>query len=242
MNKYIIVIIIVITYFLALYCKARLANFNNSLFKDTYTESSKFFSLDKCVYYKECCYNSNLIIDNPLDDNFYGSKGFILEFDSYNYSEIFKENNVEFMNEFFKDVRKPYATNFILNVLIIPSKKKSKKNINFFNTISKSVDYHYDTTISHNEEYEDGYFNFSLVPECVSVLYIDLPEKFSHGELLLYGCGGIIPKGKIIPEIGKLVEFNGRLLHGVNDIFIPNESKDKNRISIVLEQYTIKNS
>ena len=242
MNKYIISIIIISTYFLVVYCKDRFENFNYYLFKDTYIETSNFFPLDKCVYYKECCYNSNLIIDNPLDDNFYGSKGFILEFDSYNYSEIFKENNVEFMNEFFKDVRKPYATNFILNVLIIPSKKKSKKNINFFNTISKSVDYHYDTTISHNEEYEDGYFNFSLVPECVSVLYIDLPEKFSHGELLLYGCGGIIPKGKIIPEIGKLVEFNGRLLHGVNDIFIPNESKDKNRISIVLEQYTIKNS
>ena len=144
------------------------------------------------------------------------------------------------MYEFFEKVRKPYATDFILNVLIIPSKKKSKYRKNSLLPISKSVDYHYDTTIAYNEKYENKYFNFSLVPECVSVLYIDLPKQFLNGELLLYRYGGLIQIGKIRPELGKLVEFNGILLHAVNDIFINNKSKNENRISIVLEQYTIK--
>lgn len=239
MNKYLLLVIIFILYFILLNCKEIIENYNNSLFKDMYIETTKFFPLDKCIKYKNNFYTSNLITDNPLDDNFNGSKGFVIEFDSNNSLEIFKQNNIEFMYDFFQQVRKSYATDFILNVLIIPSKKTKNRN-NYLLPTSKSVDYHYDTTIEYNEKYKGKYFDFSLVPECVSVLYIDLPEEFSNGELLLYGYGGIIPIGKITPEIGKLVEFNGILLHAVNDIFISNESNNENRISIVLEQYTIK--
>lgn len=238
MNKCFVLVVIFIIYFL-LYCKELFEFYNNSLFKDMYIETTNFFPLDKCIKYKNNFYTSNLITDNPLDDNFNGSKGFVIEFDSNNSLEIFKQNNIEFMYDFFQQVSKSYATDFILNVLIIPSKKTKNRN-NYLLPTSKSVDYHYDTTIEYNEKNEGKYFKFTLVPECVSVLYIDLPEEFSNGELLLYGYGGLIPIGTITPEIGKLVEFNGILLHAVNDIFINNVSNNKNRISIVLEQYTIK--
>lgn len=240
MNKCLVLVIIFILYFILLNCKEIIENYNNFLFKDMYIETSNFIPLDKCIKYKNNCYSSNIITDNPLDDNFNRSKGFVIEFDSNNSLEIFKQNNIEFMYDFFQQVRKSYATDFILNVLIIPSKKKVKNRNNYLIPISKSVDYHYDTTIEYNEKHKGKYYDLSLVPECVSVLYIDLPEEFSNGELLLYGYGGIILIGKITPEIGKLVEFNGILLHAVNDIFITNETNNENRISIVLEQYTIK--
>ena len=45
--------------------------------------------------------------------------------------------------------------------------------------------------------------------------------------------------GNIKPQIGKLVEFNGKLLHGVNNIQNLDNNNNTDRISIVLEQYCI---
>lgn len=246
MNEYLGITLIIFFSLIFRVLKEHIEFHNKNFFHERYTETNKFLSPYQCAHYIDCLCQKNLIVNNPLNENFAGTKGFVVEFNRDNIIPVFKDNNIYFMYDLISSLRKPYANKFILNMLIIPCKyhELRDRNSNFFTNfgigaqIPKSVDFHYDTTISHNNDENTNVFNFSIVPECVSVIYISLPEEFKNGELLLYGFAGLVSKGLIKPELGKLVEFNGRLLHGVNETYIFKEGPQY-RISIVLEQYCI---
>ena len=168
------------------------------------------------------------IEDNPLSEEFNYSKGIVIEnFIEETALEEFKHVDCEFLYYLFLKLKKDYTTNYIMNILIID--EHNKNNV-------MSVDYHLDTTLNLAPD-KLFYFERTYLPECVSVVYVDVPETFDGGELVLYD---FIPKFKLVtikPEKGKLVEFNGKLLHGIEKMKnVPEGSK---RISIVLEQYCI---
>ena len=199
---------------------------NSNYFKDNYIEYPNYFSKEKSTEMYHFIQNTD-IQDNPLNEYFKNSKGLVLQFNNDNAYSTFKSENVTYLYNLFKLLKKSYATDFIMNILIIKSSNNIKK---------QSIHYHYDTTI--NKQYTNFLgFTSDYIPECVSVLYINTPQNLNGGELKLYKYN-YFNIGNIKPQIGKLVEFNGKLLHGVNNIQnLDNNNTD--RISIVLEQYSI---
>jgi len=222
---YYIIIIIICIFYLSFYSFFESFKYiNKKLFIQNYTENLHFLSTTQCNDFKNLIQKNKYIQKNPLNEYFNNSKGMMIEFNRQNAYHIFQSKNIDFLYTYFNQIQKSYATHFILNILIIPPNQNK----------SNAIDYHYDTTISLKPT--NFFIDMDYVPECVSVLYIDLPKQFSGGKLKLYNT--IFNVGNIHPEIGKLVEFNGILLHGVENI-IDLTHTNHHRISIVLEQYSI---
>jgi hypothetical protein len=70
------------------------------------------------------------------------------------------------------------------------------------------------------------------VPEQVTVLYLQVPERFTGGELRLYR--GDRPVARLRPVRGQLLHFRGDLQHEVAPLGAPDTAL---RASLVLEQY-----
>lgn len=104
----------------------------------------------------------------------------------------------------------PRPNAFYLNVLVVPP--------------GASVARHVDATL--------GPSNGSVTPEAVAVLYLDVPEDLSGGELVLYDDDKTV--ARIAPRAGRLVVFHGRLGHEVTAV-----SASRPRTSIVCEQYAL---
>lgn len=69
-------------------------------------------------------------------------------------------------------------------------------------------------------------------PECVSVLYLAVPDDLRGGELQLWQ--GPIPRETVSPRQGEALHFRGDLAHAV----LPFEgAADQRRVSLVIEQY-----
>ena len=224
-NYFIFLIIVFLIYYFIL--SEYITLINSNYFKHNYIEYPNFLSTQKCKQINNSINNID-IKDNPLNEYFNNSKGFVLKFNSKNaYKTLNNNKDTDFLYNIYKQLKKSYANNFIMNILIIDS----TNNIN-----EQSIEYHYDMTI--DIEYKFLGINFDHVPECVSVLYINTPQNFNGGELKLFKYN-YFNVGNIKPQIGKLVEFNGKLLHGVNNIQNLDNNNNK-RISIVLEQYCIR--
>lgn len=118
----------------------------------------------------------------------------------------------------------PVPNAFYLNVLVVPP--------------GASVGQHVDATL--------GPPNGSVVPEAVSVLYLDVPDDMQGGRLLLVdptrdegsdgGGGRPCPPGiaPVEPRTARYILFAGRLAHAVEAV-----DATRPRTSIVCEQYAL---
>ena len=226
------IILIIVFYFNKVYIDEMMIK-NYKKFKYNFKEYDNFITEKERLYFLKNIRKNKFIEDNPLNEYFENTKGLLIKFSRSNDYEEFKVNGLNFLYNYYKKIRKPYATDFILNILIIDAINEKDNNIFKKN----SVKYHHDTTLDLVDNSE--FIKKEIVPECVSVLYVDLPKKFKKGNLKLYRYSKWYYIGKIKPKKRKLVEFNGKMFHGVEKI-IDTDNNNGTRISIVLEQY-IKN-
>ena len=222
---------IIISFFIYIYIEElKIKNYNK--FKHNYIEYDNFITEKERLKFIKNINVNKYIIDNPLSDEFENTRGLLIEFDKYNDYNIFKSREIEFIYDYYKRIKKPYATNFVFNILIIDSINSNDKNVN-----KESIQYHHDTTI--DIFFKKRFIIQDLVPEVVSVLYIDTPNNFSRGNLKMYKYSKLYHVGDVKPSKRKLVEFNGNIFHGVQNI-IDNDNNNGKRISFVLEQYVVK--
>ena len=205
-------------------------------FKEGVSKLHGFLSSNECMNISRNIHQNSYIGDNPLNEGFEKTRGIIFDFDVENAKELLSSRNCDDLYNIFERIRKPYANRFIMNVLIIDN--ATIKSLEEDPDDEMAVEYHYDTTLQEiPEEYIWG-LERSYIPECVSVVYVDLPESFEGGELDI--CSYFYHRDieLVKPELGMLLEFNGKYVHGVYkmDKVYPKKSK---RISIVLEQYSI---
>lgn len=183
------------------------------------------FSIEETKFFSQQIEKSPFIIDNPLNEGFKNSRGFLIEFTNNNLLEQFTKYNIEFLYDIFMKIKHPKCNRFLFNTLIIfPGKSTSEK----------SVEPHYDCTIQISEkQFPYRYY----LPKCVNVIYVQLPNVFKGGQLELFTFHGLskIPK-QITPKLGRMVTFRGNLLHSVKSIY-SNETVP--RISLIFEQYQL---
>jgi hypothetical protein len=206
------------------------------LFNGKIELNKKFLDHKKCNEICNKIRNNVHVEENPLNELFEKSRGMIFEFDTKSaYSEL-SSKNCEFLYGIFEEIKKPYANNFIMNTLILDTENMNNETENVSNDMA--VDYHYDTTISKTPKSIIWGIERCYLPECVSVIYVDLPESFEGGELDICSYFYNLDLATIRPELGTLLEFDGKYLHGVN-VIKNTYPRKSSRISIVLEQYCI---
>jgi hypothetical protein len=139
--------------------------------------------------------------------------GFTIYFSELHDNDFHNEElNILKIFDLFKRIKHPDTNAYVFNTLVLESCSKEEYN-------GLAIDYHIDRSAR------------ICNPLCVTVIYIEVPENFKCGRLCLPGCDI-----KIKPEIGKMVVFDGDIIHGVEQIVSEAPSK---RISLVLEQYKL---
>lgn len=196
----------------------------------------KFLTKNECYEICNKLKNNPHVEENPLNEGFEKSRGIIFEFDTQSAYSEFSSKNCEFLYRIFEEIKKPYANNFIMNTLILDTESMNKETENVSGDMA--VDYHYDTTLNKIPNSIIWGIERCYLPECVTVIYVDLPEEFEGGELHICSYFYNLDLATIRPELGTLVEFDGKYLHGVKAMKNTYPRKSS-RISIVLEQYCV---
>ena len=228
--------LILIVYILGERITLKPFNEHKGYFKEGIKKSRGFLSSNECENISYNIRHNRFIVDNPLNEGFENTRGVIFDFDVAGAQELFSSRDCDDLYNIFKQIRKPYANRFIMNILIIDS--ATMKPLEEDPDDDMAVSYHYDSTLDEiSEQYIWG-IERSYLPECVSVVYVDLPESFEGGELDI--CSYFYHRRieRVKPELGMLLEFNGKYLHGVYKMSKVNPKNSK-RVSIVLEQYSI---
>jgi len=215
---------------------SELAIFNYVPDKETVpyvTIEDNMFNKEECALFTKQIIKCPLVIDNPLNEGFKKSRGFVIKFtDEKNLVEQFSKNNIKFIYDIFMKIKNPKCNSFIFNTLIIYPEKKSQI---FNENIDKSIKRHYDCTISVKEKW----FPYRrYLPKCVNVIYMQTPNHFYGGQLELFTFYAIknTPNEKITPKMGRMVCFRGNLQHSVQSIY---SDETIPRISLVFEQYEL---
>lgn len=152
-----------------------------------------------------------LLAPNNLTSDFVGARGF---------SIVFRQGTADRVGD-----RYPWLAPFIAPLL------SEDVNAFYLNPLvigpGGRVDPHIDRSLR-------AYCRTVEPPRWVSVLYVDLPRPMSGGELVLRA--GKRQVARIIPEVGKLVRFQGDLTHLVTRVTPGVEGE---RVSLVCEQYAL---
>jgi hypothetical protein len=167
---------------------------------------------------------SKLLGDSPLGGTFLATRGFSITF--HRDARVDVEARFPFLARFLqlaldehpaREVQRrpllggpPLPNAFYLNVLVVPP--------------GAGVGLHVDATL--------GPPNRSVIPEAVSVLYLDVPPDLRGGLLKL--CLGEHEIDAIEPRDARYVVFAGRLGHEVTTV-----EASRPRMSIVCEQYAL---
>ncbi|MGB3494125.1 MAG: 2OG-Fe(II) oxygenase [Elainellaceae cyanobacterium] len=146
---------------------------------------------------------------NNLNRDFVQTKGFSIVFRRDGLSTI--EQKFPFFKPYLDIALQPDCNAFYLNPLLLQEKSR--------------VDPHIDRSLR-------SYCKTIEPPFLVSVLYVQVPESMSGGELVLKS--GKRHVAKITPQANSLVYFQGDLIHSVNPV-----KTGGNRLSIVCEQYDL---
>jgi len=164
----------------------------------------------------ECKNITEKMVNHPA----FGLGGFCIRFsDSPETEKMFHENNLHEIYDIFKHVKK-YGTNvYICNILVLPVSS------------GITIGEHYDGT--HEET---DIFGRYYMPLCSTVLYLNLPNTFTGGQLFIKKFNNNHIYKKIDPVIGKLVQFRGDMSHGVDEIY---SDEKTDRLSLVFEQYSL---
>jgi hypothetical protein len=155
--------------------------------------------------------DSPYLAESDLNEGFSGTKGFSL---------LFRRDQLERAKEwmpclgpYFELVLKPEANAFFLNPLVIHG--------------GGAVGAHADKTLS-------SYLKSVPYPFCVSVLYLNLPEPRTGGNIVFHRWFG---RHTVSPQENLLLEFPGWLKHEVTEL---KSESDSPRVSMVLEQYRLR--
>lgn len=168
--------------------------------------------------------SSKLLGDSPLGGTFLATRGFSVTFHRDRRAEV--ETRFPFLHTFLglalhdervREVQRrpllggpPRVNACYLNVLVVPP--------------GAGVGRHVDATLGPPSGY--------VVPEAVSVLYLDVPANLEGGELVLSGDKGEIER--IAPRPGRFVVFGGALAHEVTPV-----RASRPRVSVVCELYAL---
>lgn len=157
---------------------------------------------------------SPLMGDTTLNNAFSGTYGFSVAFQREALSQV--TARFPAFVPFFEAVLLPDCNAFLLNPLLIQN--------------GRGVSAHIDQSLS-------GYGSGNNCPTAVSVLYVQVPEGLSGGELRVYHRGKQV--AAVAPRPRTLVTFRGDLVHEVAPVEAGAPVVSSARISLVLEQYRV---
>jgi hypothetical protein len=146
---------------------------------------------------------------SQLSDCFAKTKGFSVIFKRSSIGKL--EQHFPFFKDYLEIALKQACNAFYLNALVLEN--------------GTGVEPHVDCSIS-------AYDMIFTIPNLVSVLYVQVPQDLSGGELVLQTNEHQI--GAIQPQTNTLVYFRGDLLHSVNKV-----KGSHPRISLICEQYKL---
>ena len=173
-------------------------------------ENDKFISTNACKKI------SDVLLNHPKMT----MGGFCIRFsDTHETKKLFSDNGLNNVYNIFKDVKIPGTNSYICNILILPVSS------------GITIGEHYDGTLD-----EKDWMNRQIMPVCTTVLYLNLPNKFTGGQLFLKKFNSSDVYKTIEPSIGKFVQFRGDMAHGVYEI---NSVEKVDRLSVVFEQYNV---
>lgn len=171
-----------------------------------------FLSNEECKELSRYIIKHPLIDKSVLSDGFSSSYGFVIRFNEYSKIDFMNSKyNLKKLHDVFEKIKEPGTNAYVCNPLILGK--------------GKSIEYHYDDTLCMYT-----YFGASILPVCVTVLYLQLPDEFTGGEL----C--VADFEKVVPVVGKKVVFRGDMQHAVKEFTSTENTK---RVSLVFEQYNV---
>ena len=174
-----------------------------------YSIRSKAFDLDYLNSLGRQILSSCYLGASQLSDSFAGTKGFSVIFKRSGISKV--EQHFPFFQPYLKAALNPSCNAFYLNPLVLEGGNHIKP--------------HVDCSLSR-------YGKGIVIPNIVSVLYVQVPPELEGGELVLVEREHQI--GKIQPQANTLLYFRANLTHSVNEV-----KSSQSRISLVCEQYNL---
>lgn len=176
-----------------------------------------FLTEEECSDMADYIMNHQLIGNSILSTSFSSSYGFVIRFNKYSKFDFeHSKYDLKKLFDVFERIRVPGTNAYVCNPLIL------EKN--------KSVGYHYDNTLGIKT-----FFGASVLPICVTVIYLQLPKNFTGGELCLCDFEKTYTTEEA-PVVGKKLVFRGDMCHAVNEF---QTDEDTKRVSLVFEQYRI---
>ncbi|MBZ4420106.1 2OG-Fe(II) oxygenase [Myxococcus sp. RHSTA-1-4] len=158
--------------------------------------------------------DSPLLSDTNLSGQFSGTYGFSITFRREATSDV--EALFPAFAPFLQAALLPECNAFLLNPLLVQR--------------GRGVGAHIDRSLE--------YYGAGIgCPVAVSVLYVQVPERLSGGELRLYHRGN--PVAALAPMPRSLVTFRGDLVHEVAAVETGASGLSEARISLVVEQYRV---
>lgn len=148
---------------------------------------------------------------NNLTGDFVGTRGFSIVFTRAGTEQVVK--HFPAFGPYVETLLDPSCNAFYLNPLIL--------------TGGSRVDPHIDRSLR-------AYCKTVDTPLQVGVLYLQVPADLKGGELILRQ--GKRQVGRIVPEVNKLVQFQGDLRHEVTGVA---QAVTGRRLSLVCEQYRL---
>lgn len=195
--------------------------------------TDKLFDEASRLKFLQTAVDHPLSASNQLSQQFVGSRGFVLKFNSEGASQLSSRSDLSFLTPFFRKVRDPQANAFVLNVLIIQPDEANEST-------KPAIGLHVDNTV--------GIDSARLwVAHSVSVYYLQVPAEMEGGVLELYAdlVQKKRPDERVYPTEGDLVTFRGDAYHRVTQVRqragaeAPPTATESLRVSLVLEQYRI---
>ena len=157
---------------------------------------------------------SSLLGESNLSSQFTGTYGFSITFRREAVPEV--TDQFPAFAPFLEAALLPGCNAFLLNPLLIQN--------------GRGVDTHLDRSMNFYETHIG-------CPVAVSVLYVQVPEHLSGGELRLYHRGKRV--AALAPQARSLVTFRGDLAHEVAAVEAGAPELSAARISLVVEQYRL---
>lgn len=168
------------------------------------------FPLDYLSELKAQVLSSIYLGKGPFADSFVKTQGFSIVFTRTGLSEV--ENNFPYLKPFLANVLLNDCNAFFINSLILDGGSR--------------VNPHIDCRILPDN-------SGNIIPNLVSVLYVQVPTNLQGGELVLE-TGNNNENILIQPQTNALIYFRGDLIHSVNQVHSLQQ-----RISLVCEQYNL---
>ena len=177
-----------------------------------------FFSPNECKDLKD------YILKHELLNNDWGKNDFVIRFNTSEYSKkMFLEKKLEKIYKIFERIKQPGTNAYIVNTAILSNSHNSEEY--------NDIEFHYDDTI----ELKD-FMGRNTLPVCTTILYINIPENYTGGNLILKPFANKNKEKLYKPKQGRRLTFRGDMHHSVEPFFCDYTTK---RLSLVFEQYKI---